>query len=184
MRSASVACDRVRRRQVTARVAGISDRSVGIMKRRTVTIVLSLLIGLIVQVGVACIGVLGIQSFWDYHSFVPSWGESGILADVEIEKSRSMFVIAGWPFRALQGSVMRPVSIWNSMPRRVVPFGFVVNSVIYGGALWGIIDGRSAWIRRRRRVAGCCETCAYPFGESGRCPECGLCRDLSPSLVG
>lgn len=112
---------------------------------------------------------------------------------------------AGWPLLAFEGFRFRrhqtmpltPPTVWVSwaiessanpitgvtggiqrrlLPLRPMTLGFIVNSLLYGIALWLLVAGPLAFIRwRRRRRIGHCATCGYDLrgATHERCPECG-----------
>ncbi len=99
----------------------------------------------------------------------------------------------GWPLKALVSSDVQhlwvPPPSWHVAPvgwrrasgtpqSRFVPLsvaagGFAVNSLFFGGAVFGsallTAAGRKMWRARR----GLCRSCAYPVISSAICPECG-----------
>jgi hypothetical protein len=61
----------------------------------------------------------------------------------------------------------------RTLPLRIIPVGFLVNSAFYAGVLW-LVFAVPGVVRRRRRIRrGQCPACAYPVGSSGVCTECG-----------
>jgi hypothetical protein len=70
------------------------------------------------------------------------------------------------------------------LPLRVIPSGFMMNTVSFGVAWWILLNGvRWAWgverqgIRSRieglRARRGACRACGHPLAGLARCPECG-----------
>jgi hypothetical protein len=74
-----------------------------------------------------------------------------------------------------------PFSSWPSEPRtlplRIIPLGFLFNTLFYAGVLWMIFAAPPALRRRRRIRLGLCPKCAYDLrgmpSDSSTCPECG-----------
>ena len=69
---------------------------------------------------------------------------------------------------------------WDFMFERFIPYGirsvgFIVDTIVYGGALallrFGVPAVRASWRRRRSRCAACGYRLVNTSGE--RCPECG-----------
>jgi hypothetical protein len=55
----------------------------------------------------------------------------------------------------------------------ILPTGFAINTIFYGGILWMLFALPFAIRRRRRLKRGLCPVCAYPIGGSPTCTECG-----------
>jgi hypothetical protein len=70
-----------------------------------------------------------------------------------------------------------PFSSWPSerraLPRRIIPLGFLGNTLFYAAILWALCAAPLALRRRRRITRGLCPKCAYPVGASEVCSECG-----------
>ena len=74
---------------------------------------------------------------------------------------------------------------WVSvLPCRPIPFGFVVNSLLYAALAWMVFFGPFALYRHVKalqwRSKNCCPSCGYNLrGEfQSGCPECGWGRDV------
>lgn len=59
------------------------------------------------------------------------------------------------------------------LPGRIIAPGFIVNTLLYGGLLWSIVQVPGVLRRRMWRKAGRCAGCGYEVGTLARCPECG-----------
>ena len=95
---------------------------------------------------------------------------------------------AGWPCRALTcdeewtntGATAYPGALVVprgsgvlALPYRVVWYGFVVNTTVFGAAT-ALASFSAVWVRRQyRRAHNRCPNCAYPVGTSPVCTECG-----------
>ncbi len=99
----------------------------------------------------------------------------------------------GWPLRALWydativrrtrtnvGGIDLPAGLrWLGdgpvLPFRVIPAGFVVDTVFYGAVWMGLLYVPGAVRRSRRRRRGLCPHCGYDLAhaEHDACPECG-----------
>jgi hypothetical protein len=127
------------------------------------------------------------------HAFVEAQGNEYIVRTTQ----------AGWPLPAFQGAHMEqrspgplqpnvviegafqvagnPIRNLLSAQLRLLPFrpmslGLIVNTLLYGIALWLFFATPAAFIRwRRRRRVGLCATCGYDLRGKAhdRCPECG-----------
>jgi hypothetical protein len=93
---------------------------------------------------------------------------------------------AGLPCLTVEGSVFvdNETNVWNSRGllqlqiKNPIPFGpfwpgFAINTVVYAVVLWMVFALPAVLRRKRRTKRGLCPQCAYPVGESSRCPECG-----------
>ncbi len=112
-------------------------------------------------------------------------------------------VSAGWPMRSLRGTEwinrglegcapppLVQVPAWITKAGWKLPVsplwpGFMVNTLLYAGLVWGAVRCVPAWKRWRRRKRGLCEGCGYdlrglPSG-SASCPECGRAGSARPS---
>lgn len=67
------------------------------------------------------------------------------------------------------------------LPMRPIFSGFALNALVYAAAAWLLFALPFAWRRRRRIRRGLCGACAYPFGASPVCTECG--RPVGPGLL-
>jgi hypothetical protein len=117
-----------------------------------------------------------------------------------IDQTRAVELKCGWPLLCLTGGEW-DVWIWDRDARRyehfeheitaviddrepilgrivilpygVIPHTFAANTIVYASVLWSVL----AWpfvIQRRLRVRrGLCPRCAYPYGVSPVCSECG-----------
>ena len=59
------------------------------------------------------------------------------------------------------------------LPLKMNPSGFLINTLFYAGLLYAIIFAPGAVRRRLRLRKNRCPFCAYPFGASPVCTECG-----------
>jgi hypothetical protein len=71
-----------------------------------------------------------------------------------------------------------PVLLWGPAFPRVLPLrpiwpGFILNTLLYVGALWLILFGPSTIRRFVRRRHGQCPNCGYHVRGSAVCSECG-----------
>jgi hypothetical protein len=100
----------------------------------------------------------------------------------------------GWPMLSFQSTIwedgarpgrtltVRGVVFFlsNLWPIEPLWIGTVINTMLYAAVLWGLFAMFFALLRNRRskrRIKrGLCPACAYPFGESNICSECGLAR--------
>jgi hypothetical protein len=103
---------------------------------------------------------------------------------------------AGWPLLALQGAVIfdnelpslenlfplppRVQSLIDrpgrSLPLRILPLGFALNTLLAAGVLLTLVEGFAFARRRVRRAKGRCPSCGYDRGglaKDAACPECG-----------
>ena len=98
----------------------------------------------------------------DPGSFLPR----GRFEGVEIEPSRD------------------PTNVYNpsarTLPLRPVWWGFLANTLLYGGAAWVLVHLPFAARRFGRARRGLCPACGYAVGESAVCPECGAPRKKTP----
>lgn len=114
-----------------------------------------------------------------------------------------MHVESGWPMRSLSGeriSLIDSARQWKSgqvwkrefisafafpstpltaRPMRLMPFGFLVNTLFYAAVLWFLLTGPRdirLWLRKRR---GFCLDCGYDLKQDyiTGCPECGSGRE-------
>jgi hypothetical protein len=99
--------------------------------------------------------------------FVPgmdpgSFHPRGRLDGVEIEPSRD------------------PTNVYNpsarTLPLRPVWWGFLANTILYGGAAWALVHLPLSVRGFSRARRGLCPACGYRRGESAACPECGAPR--------
>lgn len=115
----------------------------------------------------------------------------------EIEEAR------GWPFRCLVGYTQMYIDLskggwvageqhwvinikstrWKDgphaiLPLRPIPFGFIVDALIYSCASWFVVVGPGRLRRYIRVRLGHCEKCGYDLrGTRDKgCPECGSRR--------
>jgi hypothetical protein len=64
-------------------------------------------------------------------------------------------------------------SVWRPLPYRILPIGFIINTLLYALLFWPLLTAPFAARRMIRRKRGQCEHCAYPIGVSDVCTECG-----------
>jgi hypothetical protein len=63
-----------------------------------------------------------------------------------------------------------------TVPMRILPLGFTLNTLLAAGVLLGVGEGFSFARRRARRAKGRCAACGYDRGGlagDAACPECG-----------
>lgn len=68
---------------------------------------------------------------------------------------------------------MNPYIESRYIPVRPLCVGFVLNSLVYGVAVWPVLFVPSKVKRWRRRRRGACVGCGYELAGLVRCPECG-----------
>lgn len=63
----------------------------------------------------------------------------------------------------------------RALPLMPMPFGFALDTVLYGSCLFALWTATGTARRFVRRCCGLCTTCAYNLNnlQSERCPECG-----------
>jgi hypothetical protein len=105
------------------------------------------------------------------------------------------YLEVGWPFRAIGGGVsLEPPTEFvfitsidserlrsiSSIPgtARLVPVGiewagFLLDTSVYGTAVWLMITSPGRLRRLVRWRKRCCPECGYPIGQSTNCTECG-----------
>jgi hypothetical protein len=74
------------------------------------------------------------------------------------------------------------------LPMRILPAGFVLNSVLYGLMLWLLWLTPGVVRARVRMWRGACPRCGYDLrssslGADASCPECGDCRRRDGTFV-
>ena len=65
----------------------------------------------------------------------------------------------------------------SKLPLRPLPLGFAINTLFYGGIIFGIWEGLGFAREARRRRKGLCARCAHSLEglpENTPCPECGV----------
>jgi hypothetical protein len=138
----------------------------------------------------------GVDWRWDIYLA----DDQGGAVATEPRVNRALSVCAGFPMRSLRavalsdaddqpkGTVVTPVVSryvggwpldpgrhWLMLPYGVMPLGFAVNTVAYGGLLLlAAFAWRAIVHRRSRRLArGLCPRCKYAIADLPTCPECG-----------
>ncbi len=63
----------------------------------------------------------------------------------------------------------------QALPTRILPWGFIANSLLNGVVLFVLVSAVPFWRCRFRRVRGRCLNCGYDLrgGSHEKCPECG-----------
>jgi hypothetical protein len=64
----------------------------------------------------------------------------------------------------------------GKLPTRILPLGFVLNTLFYAAVLLGVVECVASARRRVRRGKGRCPSCGYDragLAEGSACPECG-----------
>jgi hypothetical protein len=134
--------------------------------------------------------------------FPPPWGRKILPAEVTRESGLWFQDARGWPMRALWGEMVSEVgqrslrcqgglslplrgkgtNAWldeRFLPLRIIPLGFVADTLLFGLA-WCCILWMPWVVRdRRRRRRGRCPSCGYSLAglaEGSACPECGRSR--------
>ena len=148
------------------------------MKRRLFKLVVFLLLGAILNVGVAwgCAGFFSPRSTLIYR-----YGDG--TTQVVYPPAE---IVHGWPLLALTSEWPddRGVTVWaldfgdEVLPMIPIWPGFVINTIFYGAILSLLILGPFALRRLIRRNRGQCIKCGYDLrGDfSAGCPECGWQR--------
>lgn len=126
-------------------------------------------------------------------SAIPTWG---IIRELFVSKSYTMFESGeeiagvrayeyGFPFRTIgneqclgaMGTLIKRgvINIANQeWPIRPLPFGVVMNTVVYGLIYVVLLWMWRFWRWGRRITTMMCPRCTYPFAERHVCSECGL----------
>ncbi|MEM7229978.1 MAG: hypothetical protein AAF432_14310 [Planctomycetota bacterium] len=136
---------------------------------------------------------------WDWYNVVQ------VADDPQDETHQLMRVDGGWPMRMARGEAKvattqttpstwtgrglyrfstgtRPRRYWqyasnSAIPLRPIWSGLLINTALYGAAIW-IIWFQLLIVRRARRTrAGKCAICRYPTAIGERCAECGTLQD-------
>ncbi len=74
-----------------------------------------------------------------------------------------------WPWR----SALPSLKVSGVLPWEPIPFGFTINTLIYGTLAAIVICGGAGIRRSIRNRLGRCAVCGYPRGTSPVCTECG-----------
>jgi hypothetical protein len=100
---------------------------------------------------------------------------------------RALVTDTGWPgrsmrhtfvydeYRLIRNDGIDIPSRDTSLPTRILPVGFALNTLYYATVLLGVVEG-VAFARRVRRGKGRCPACGYDragLAEGAGCPECG-----------
>ena len=161
------------------------------MKRRGLIIAVCLLLGAVVNVGVAwgcailapnptaiTVSARAFRPFFhrSYRSvrLLLEAAEHGTDRMPIFARRPSVWVIHEWglPLVSMRSESLDPAS-QVILPQRPLWPGFAINTIFYATLLWLLIPGTFALRRFLRVRRGHCPKCAYPMGESSVCTECG-----------
>lgn len=109
------------------------------------------------------------QRAWSITHFSSGWPALSMHARTHRLRNGNTIsnsTIVGWP-------LVRNGREIGTLPTRLRPAGFVLNTLFYATLLWLLCVGPLAIRRRRRAFRGLCAKCAYPVGVSPVCTECG-----------
>ena len=132
---------------------------------------------------------------WGYERILLS-ADGSVLVKGSKRWESGFVTRAGWPMRCFEGewwsqtegvrttTFEKRERLWKvasrtnpprelTLPTRVMPMGFAVNSLMFATLLWLIFSAPFDYRRWKRIKRSCCSTCGYPVGTSAVCTECG-----------
>ena len=150
------------------------------MKRCLTKLVVFLLLGAILNVGVAW----GCARFFSPRStLIYRYGDG--TTQVVYPPAE---IVHGWPLLALTSEWPEHGGTGDTaihygdevLPMMPIWPGFAINTIFYGAILWLLILGPFALRRYIRHKHGCCIKCGYDLrgADHEACPECGLGREV------
>lgn len=119
------------------------------------------------------IGEDGDQQHFEHGSLDWLATELGLVPTSSL--SGMVFVAGGLPIRPSTWAPLQGMYTVRALPLHPIWPGVAINTVFWGGCVWGLVM-LAGWMRRvRRKRRGLCISCGYSLAGlgGGACPECG-----------